>query len=659
MARFSKAQAGESSQKAINPVENGAFHGNFVRRGQSWFCTTGLPCNISVEVDEMLFHLHKFPLISRSGKISQMVADATSSDDDADEISAITYQKPPHHVGICHIALHGMPGGADTFELVAKFCYGVKVELMASNVAALRCAAEYLHMTEEYGEHNLIGLTENFLNNVIIRSWKDSVTTLKSCELLLPLAEELSLVNKCVDSIVTKVCTEPSIYGWPAMDPKRTLQSPRGKLLWSDSRSRGRAKDARVDWWYEDVSVLNLPLFKCVIHSMEDKGLTPEAIAGALMYYARKCIPGMHRRQEGSNGRLSSAHSISSSNAEQLFCLETIESLLPLKKGLLPTAFLSSLLKVAMILNAEKSCLQNLEKRVGAQLEQATVDDILIPNYSEFSETLYDVDCVERLVQHFVDTMKAVVLQGHAHDTHLSRSSSSTFPSVAVAKLVDSYLVEIASDVNLLPAKFQAVLESLPHDARVLDDGMYQALDVYLKAHPWVEDTERDALCSLISCEKLTQAACKHAAQNTRLPLRIVAQLLFLEQAQLRAAFAGVLEGATVRTSGADSQPALENSTLTIMPPAWRMGDEERISQPQVGQLTLHADLTTLRYRIAELERQCSGLRRRLQRKAVGWSTLSSKLSCQSLSHTELPVSSTKPRRRRSSSSVSSTPRIG
>ncbi|CAH8368571.1 unnamed protein product [Eruca vesicaria subsp. sativa] len=43
----------------------------FQRHGQAWFCTTGLPSDIVVEVGEMSFHLHKFPLLSGSGVIDQ------------------------------------------------------------------------------------------------------------------------------------------------------------------------------------------------------------------------------------------------------------------------------------------------------------------------------------------------------------------------------------------------------------------------------------------------------------------------------------------------------------------------------------------------------------------------------------------------------------
>ncbi|KAH1163705.1 hypothetical protein GYH30_001970 [Glycine max] len=35
-------------------------------RGQAWFCTIGLPSDIVIEVDDMDFHLHKSPLMSKS-----------------------------------------------------------------------------------------------------------------------------------------------------------------------------------------------------------------------------------------------------------------------------------------------------------------------------------------------------------------------------------------------------------------------------------------------------------------------------------------------------------------------------------------------------------------------------------------------------------------
>ncbi|MDD0148566.1 hypothetical protein PSY31_23035, partial [Shigella flexneri] len=48
-----------------------------------------------------------------------------------------------------------------------------------------------------------------------------------------------------------------------------------------------------------------------------------------------------------------------------------------------------------------------------------------------------------------------------------------------VGKLVDGYLSEIASDGNLKPEKFYDLAVALPDHARLFDDGLYRAVDVY------------------------------------------------------------------------------------------------------------------------------------------------------------------------------------
>ncbi|WJX26901.1 hypothetical protein P8452_15771 [Trifolium repens] len=53
-----------------------------------------------------------------------------------------------------------------------------------------------------------------------------------------------------------------------------------------------------------------------------------------------------------------------------------------------------------------------------------------------------------------------------------------------------------------------------------LDDGIYHAIDVYLKAHTWLRDSEREQLCRLMNCQKLSLKASSYVAQNERLPLR-------------------------------------------------------------------------------------------------------------------------------------------
>jgi len=50
------------------------------------------------------------------------------------------------------------------------------------------------------------------------------------------------------------------------------------------------------------------------------------------------------------------------------------------------------------------------------------------------------------------------------------------------AKLLDSYLSEVALDSNILPSKFISLAELLPDHARLVTDGLYRAVDIFLKA---------------------------------------------------------------------------------------------------------------------------------------------------------------------------------
>ncbi|ONK78342.1 uncharacterized protein A4U43_C02F17540 [Asparagus officinalis] len=82
-----------------------------------------------------------------------------------------------------------------------------------------------------------------------------------------------------------------------------------------------------------------------------------------------------------------------------------------------------------------------------------------------------------------------------------------------------------------------AIIELLPDYARVIEDGLYRAIDIYLKAHPSLTESECKRLCNLIDCQKLSQKASNHAAQNDGLPVQMVwkrsSKLHCLSQRQL------------------------------------------------------------------------------------------------------------------------------
>ncbi|KAL9270794.1 BTB/POZ domain-containing protein [Drosera capensis] len=562
----------------------------FQRRGQAWFCTTGLPSDIVVEVGEMTFHLHKFPLLSRSGIIEKLVAEASSENVEEG----------------CLIQIPDLPGGAKTFELVAKFCYGVKLELTASNVVPLSCATNHLEMTEEYGGDNLISQTEMFLNQVVLHNWKDSLRALQTCEDVISYADDLNITKRCVDSLAAKARTDPNLFGWP-VERGGPMQSPGGSVLWNGISTGARPKHSSSDWWYDDASTLSLPLFKRLISAMEARGIKQEIIAGSISYYCKRYLPGLNRRQGAvgdSSTRLAALGSVPSKDDQKLL-IQDIDQLLPAQEGLVSTKFLFGLLRTAMILKADPACISSLERRIGLQLDQATLEDLLMPTFSYTMETLYDVDCVQRILDHFLATDQAVAGGASPCSVDNGFGSLSLTPITMVAKLIDGYLAEVAPDINLKPPKFQALATAVPEYARPLDDGLYRAIDIFLKSHAWLPESEREQLCRLMDCQKLSLEACTHAAQNERLPLRVIVQVLFFEQLQLRNSIAGCflvsenLEGSRPLRGGGGLPASGEGG-------GWAM----TVRENQV----LKVGMDNMRMRVSELEKECSNMKQEIEK---------------------------------------------
>lgn len=103
--------------------------------------------------------------------------------------------------------------------------------------------------------------------------------------------------------------------------------------------------------------------------------------------------------------------------------------------------------------------------------------DLLIPSYNR-SETMYDVDLVQRILENFlIQEQMEISSPGEP----MMRKSYDMNAKMRVAKLVDGYLSEVSRDKNLSLTKFHVLAEALPESARSCDDGIYRAIDSYLK----------------------------------------------------------------------------------------------------------------------------------------------------------------------------------
>lgn len=536
-----------------------------------------VPSDFTIVVNGGTFSLHKFPLVSRSGRIRKLVAEHRDSD-------------------ISKVELLNLPGGAEAFELAAKFCYGINFEITSSNVAQLCCISDYLEMTEDFSKDNLGSRAEEYLDCVVCKNLEMCVEVLQQCEKLLPLADELKMVSRCIDSIASKACTEQIASSFSRLE-----YSSSGRL----HMSRGAKCDG--DWWIEDLSVLRIDLYQRVMTAMKCRGVRPESIAASLVNYAQKELTKKSSLWNPSGQ--AKADLISGSNTHEQAVVETIVSLLPVEKLVVPITFLFGLLRSAVMLDCSIACRLDLERRIGSQLDIATLDDLLIPSFQHSGDTLFDVDTVQRILVNFSqqddsgdDLDDASVFES---DSPHSPSQTSLFK---VAKLVDNYLAEIAPDANLKLSKFIAIAETLPEHARTVHDGLYRAIDIYLKAHQGLTEADRKKLCKLIDFQKLSQEAGAHAAQNERLPLQSIVQVLYFEQLRLR--------NALCSSCGDEQDPKPIHQSWRISSGALSaaMSPRDNYASLRRENRELKLELTRLRMRLNDLEKDHVCMKRDMTR---------------------------------------------
>ncbi|MCO5561307.1 hypothetical protein L7F22_014928 [Adiantum nelumboides] len=565
---------------AVNAMKADKF--SFPRKTSSFTPTTkgmnfssDVQSDVVLSVDGVTFSLHKFPLMTRSGRIRRLVGEELKEGD--------PLVGSPPMMEFCNF-----PGGPDIFELAAKFCYGINFEITTSKVACLRCAAEFLEMTDDYGEDNLITRTEAFLTEVVFKSLDKSVEVLHSCEPILHLAEEVKLVNRCIDVIASRVSSEQQqklssllqmegahLGQWHSIGELSNEQEivPPPASNWTQGGDSTPVPPslitrAKVEWWAEYLSPLRVDVYQRLFAAMKANGVRIESLAGSLMHFAQTSLKALGSRSNGPSAmpapsttaiRLKSKPYHLDINFghnkkllhqhEQRALLETLVSLLPTEKNLFPTNFLLSLLRNAIALDTTVACRLDLERRIGVQFEQVTVDDLLIPTLSSHAgDAMFDVDVVQRVLVNYLQQQEEKVK--HEQNFNLNVTSSCDLDDMLnspvsqkgvakVAKVIDMYLAEIGADPNLKASKFSTLAEQLPSYARALDDGLYRAIDIFLKAHPTLSDIERRKICKVLDCQKLSKEACIHAAQNERLPVQMVVQVLYFEQIRMRSAMGG------------------------------------------------------------------------------------------------------------------------
>ena len=146
------------------------------------FRESGELSDIRVTVDGVEFRLHKFPLFVNS-EFFRGLCRCGMADEDRVELSRF-------------------PGGAKTFSLVADYCYGQEIDFNSTNVAQLRCAAEFLQMTSH---GNLASETTVAVARILCsphRSISALVDIISKCCQLGAIANQTNVISSCFAVVI-------------------------------------------------------------------------------------------------------------------------------------------------------------------------------------------------------------------------------------------------------------------------------------------------------------------------------------------------------------------------------------------------------------------------------------------------------------------------
>ncbi|XP_042479318.1 BTB/POZ domain-containing protein At5g48130 [Macadamia integrifolia] len=546
----------------------------------AWSQETGLPVSVRVRVDDKVFELHKHPLLSKSGYFKKALNGSTE------------------------LELPGnFPGGSKVFEMIALFTYGFSAPIDPFNVAALRCAAEFLEMTEDYGCGNLCERTDLYLNQVALQSWDDTLIVLQKCQTLLPWSEELLIVCRCLESLAFMACME-------ILDPERRRERPVVTLdaLANQAWNCEAVKEiAGQDLWIKDFIALPFEFFKRIIGSLRRQGMKEKYVSPLVVFYANKWVISKKTNQfwlnmDDSDGAVDATGKVS-------VILQGILDLLPMGEKasrVIPVGFYFALLSKALHMSLKSESKIALQDQIVSLLQMAQVDDFLLPGSGiEAISSSMELVTMESIVSSYV-------------------SLSSNQETSIVAGLWDTYLSRIASDPEMEPRRFMDLTKIIPISHRQTHDHLYRAMSNFLLEHPNLSQEEKASVCKHLNCQKLSQETCIEAVQNEFMPLRLIVQALFVQQLNTHKAFKDCSDSFTYVHRGdfsgsipSSRYPNTNSQNLGDQSPYKEAVGGESISRP-LGFLLQkdvisRKDYESTSFRIQSLEQELMSLKRSLQ----------------------------------------------
>ncbi|KAF7823095.1 BTB/POZ domain-containing protein [Senna tora] len=488
-----------------------------------------------------------------SGKFTKLFGKSTSGGD----------------TGKLKVLFHDFPGGAEGFELMLRFCYNNgTTDINPSNLVLAHCAAEFMEMKESVGEGaNLLKQTEKSFGETNYWAWSDLLIALKQCQNIGLVSDSCVMLEKCLDSVIGRL-----VLASEATSPCPSTCSPdsSGFRFSCDSKSTESIKTnfSRSTWWFEDLVFLSPFLVEKLAKSMLSRKLDQVVISRFVLYYQKARV------------------SIATTDEKRRIIEMVIDVHYNMDQSCVSCKTLFGILRVTLSLNISKSSRNKLENMIGSQLDQASLDNLLVPSPYGISY-LYDVNLVLRFLKAFLRREGTACLE-------------SPVRMKKVATLVDLYIAEIAPDPCLKPSKFLALATALPDYARDSYDELYHAMDIYLEVHAGLCEEERLRICCGLNYEKLSAEACLHLSQNTKFPSNSAVQALISQKSKLNHKLHGTPSTSSFTDSPCSSSDAgkkgkKEKSSEQVVLYSGKFDDNEK----------LKAHLQGMQWRVMELEKIC------------------------------------------------------
>lgn len=366
------------------------------------------------------------------------------------------------------VIFNDFPGGSDGFELMTRFCYNNgRININPLNVSLLHCIAHFMEMKESvssFGTKNLLEQTDKSIEDIKYWTWSELVFALKQCQdLQQPVSNNGSgILDKYLDAISRRIVvscetTSPSCPSTASPDSSahrlscdtRSTSTESLKNSSSSSSSSYLRSSSSTTWWFEDLVSFDPFLIERLMKLIYATNIDHGTVSKFIFYYQKSRFSATATKPDEKCKTMESV-------VRMLYSLDT--TLVSLRS-------LFGILRVSLNLSCSKCSRNDLETMIGSQLDQATLDDLLIPSPAG-SKYLYHVNLVLRFLKSFVGKGSCCLPL-----TKLRK----------VATLMDLYIAEVAPDPCLKPSKFLSLIKALPDSARTSYDAIYQSIDIYFK----------------------------------------------------------------------------------------------------------------------------------------------------------------------------------